>query len=418
MKFRIQLTTVLLLLIINSAQSQTAPRPVEIGQFPCLHTDKGQDSLQFPRGRSAFRTFYGRLEELLNTGQGHINVLHIGGSHVQAGFFSHRMRTNLASMTPSQVGGRGVLFPFKALNTNAPQNYSFTSKGRWKGIRCVLREPQLPLGLTGAQATTRDTSACLQLALCDLKPWPSSEFLLLGEPEADFVSPVIICDRDTLTAIPVTGGQGYHFVLPQPVDTCTIAFRGILQDSLGFRLRGVLPASAPNGITYTASGINGAAVPSWLRCTRFVEELQLLPPDLVVFGIGINDANVLPQNFDAEDFKNNYRELIRRIRSVNPSCNFIFISNNDCWFNVKGRRRQFNTNTPKVQQAMRQLAREYGGAVFDVFSIMGGLRSSSQWVRSGLMRPDHIHFTREGYELLGDLLYNAIIRDYTNNYRK
>ena len=147
-----------------------------------------------------------------------------------------------------------------------------------------------------------------------------------------------------------------------------------------------------------------------MRCTLLEQDLALAPPSLVIFGIGINDANIMPQTFNPEQFKANYRELIRRIRTVSPRCCFLFITNNDCWFSFRGRRRQYNTNTPRVQQAMRELAAEVDGAVFDVFSLMGGLRSSAAWVRARLQRPDHIHFTREGYELWGDLLYNALVK--------
>ena len=36
----------------------------------------------------------------------------------------------------------------------------------------------------------------------------------------------------------------------------------------------------------------------WLKCEKFQEELSLLAPDLVVFAIGINDANCSPSNFN------------------------------------------------------------------------------------------------------------------------
>lgn len=43
---------------------------------------------------------------------------------------------------------------------------------------------------------------------------------------------------------------------------------------------------------------------------------------------------------------------------------------------------------------------------------MGGARSANTWYKTNLMHSDRIHFTRAGYELLGDLLYNALITDY------
>ena len=57
---------------------------------------------------------------------------------------------------------------------------------------------------------------------------------------------------------------------------------------------------------------------------------------------------------------------------------------------------------------MMALARECNGAVWNQFRIMGGYGSSNRWVNAHLMNRDHIHFLRAGYELLADLLYNAI----------
>ena len=50
--------------------------------------------------------------------------------------------------------------------------------------------------------------------------------------------------------------------------------------------------------------------------------------------------------------------------------------------------------------------------MWDQYAIMGGSRSSALWKGKKLMRPDRIHFTAEGYRLIGDLLYNALITDY------
>ena len=96
------------------------------------------------------------------------------------------------------------------------------------------------------------------------------------------------------------------------------------------------------------------------------------------------------------------------LRKANPNVCFLFITNNDCWLRVGRQRRILNRNTQKVEQAMMELARECDGAVWNQFRIMGGYGSSNRWVNARLMNRDHIHFLRPGYELLADLLYNAL----------
>jgi lysophospholipase L1-like esterase len=42
---------------------------------------------------------------------------------------------------------------------------------------------------------------------------------------------------------------------------------------------------------------------------------------------------------------------------------------------------------------------------------MGGKGSMRQWVAAGLAQPDYVHFTQDGYRLLGGALYEELIRD-------
>ena len=88
----------------------------------------------------------------------------------------------------------------------------------------------------------------------------------------------------------------------------------------------------------------------------------------------------------------------------------MFITNNDSW-RYRRRSMTHNDNGAAVRLAMFELAREYGAGVWDLFTIMGGNGSAQEWRDAGLMKPDRLHFTVEGYHLLGDMLYDAIIRE-------
>ena len=57
-------------------------------------------------------------------------------------------------------------------------------------------------------------------------------------------------------------------------------------------------------------------------------------------------------------------------------------------------------------------AEDHNGAVWDLYEIMGGLGSISVWNEVGLANKDRVHFLVPGYNLLGDMLYNAIIYEW------
>jgi len=46
------------------------------------------------------------------------------------------------------------------------------------------------------------------------------------------------------------------------------------------------------------------------------------------------------------------------------------------------------------------------------------LTSMKKWEAEDLAQRDKIHFTVKGYQLLGDLLYNALIKEYSNHLQK
>ena len=184
-----------------------------------------------------------------------------------------------------------------------------------------------------------------------------------------------------------------------------------------FTLQGVLLENGLPGISVHGVGVNGASVPSYLRCDDFERDLRLIRPDLIIFGIGINDA--ADKDFDVSMFKRNYDELIRVIKRVNPDCALLFVTNNDSYKRVKVSKKktryEVNPNGLLVEQAFMELGKKHNAAVWDQFDVMGGLRSMQDWEYAGLAQKDKVHFTSDGYKLIGDLLYNAFISRYVEH---
>lgn len=384
----------------------------DIPDYPCVHLDK--NTLDFPGDKSAFISLYNRIDTVLMTQEGQISVLHIGGSHVQAGMFGNRMRDNLCYLTGGSRCGKGMLFPFKAMKTNAPANYKMTTNGNWDKARCVDRNITCRLGITGAAISTRDTLASIYFNMNpndSINDWRYDRLTLLMTDSLNCVTPLLVCGSDTIQP-ELHFDDIFQYQLPYEAVDGTILFNGI-ENNIA-TVRGVFPENSRMGFVYNEAGINGASVSSWLKCELLEHDLSLICPDLVVFAIGINDANVAPAKFDANVFKENYRKIINCITQINPDCAFIFVTNNDCRLNVRRYRRKYNPNTIKVEKAFMELAEEYNGALWNLFRIMGGPKSANAWVRANLMQNDRIHFTRSGYELLGDLLYNAFLTDYYN----
>lgn len=393
--------------IIYSAPGEFMP----IEEFSCI--DVEQNRLTIPGNDKLIMNLYDRIDQITSLGMGQISILHIGGSHVQAGIFSHRLRQDFRWFIGDFTGCKGIIFPYRTMGTNAPTNYSMSTTGSWTKARCIDRNPSLPLGLSGAAIRTHsaDASVYFDLKSSEDYPWEYNRLIVLGDDDYKGIYPKLVCNGDTL--IPTTFENG-AWIFQLPDDKLASNGRVIFPEagSSPLTFRGLIPLNDMSGLVYNEAGINGASVPAWLRCKHFENEIKYIKPDIVFLGIGINDANVSPSKFDKEEFKANYRKLINKIKRVNPNAVFIFITNNDCKLNMRGYGNSYNPNTLKVEKAFMELAEEYSGAVWNLFRVMGGPGSSKEWVNQGLMQSDRIHFTRLGYQVIADLLFNAFVADY------
>ena len=384
--------------------------PLSAQDYPFLRTEANQ--LRYDSTSATMQAFLQKFHHLRTTGQGNVSIMHIGGSHVQAGTLPHRIRTNILSAYPTLVHGRGLLFPYSAAaKGNNPADYKVHCLEKVTLTRNVYKQPEYPLGLCGISVTAHDVPTSIQILSNESTiDYGVSRVVVLGHSPNGIVPTIrYASEGNTLPSYIDSNNHRYVYNLRQEVDSIDIIIP--CHEGEQFTLTGVLLDSRHPGITYHSIGVNGAAVPDYLKCA-LISDLRLIRPDLVIFGIGINDAHAA--DFDSVAFKENYLRLCDSIRSVNPQCAFIFITNNDCYRKTGRRNYTVNRNGLQVQEVCYRLAQLTGGAVWDQFEIMGGLKSMEKWQKAGLAQKDKVHFTRAGYQLLGDLLYQALSREINN----
>lgn len=382
-------------------------------KYPFLKTERNK--LDFEGDSLGFLKFYQKLDTLIFKGKGQVNIVHFGGSHVQAGTLSNRMREQWLSLSPGLKQSRGFFFPYKLAKTNQPYNYHVNYDGFWEGCRCAKPSSKCSWGVSGINASTVDTNAAFTITAYDSDTstyqfnrvrifYVMHDTSLVIRPDSTFQIESVRYDS-TVQFVEFRFKEHYNKL------SCVLNKTDSLQQ--GFTLQGIQYISDEPGLTYHSIGVNGAATYSFLRCENFTNQLQSLKPDLVIFGLGINDAYRPENQFSGLQYENNYDSLVARIRSVNPDCTFIFMTNNDSYY----KRRYPNPNILKVQKAMRSLSKKYECAVWDLYEIMGGYNSIKIWERYGLAKKDKIHFTRQGYILNADLLFEAIKLHYGNYLR-
>lgn len=370
--------------------------------------------LQLPGGDSLFRRFMEKLDRLTSGKPNKVNIVHIGGSHVQGGTLPATIRNNLVHIHPLFMGERGLIFPYKMAATNNPSDYKVTFTGEWHGHRSSVSTHYAEFGICGITATTYDPDASFSIQIYPLnsREYTYDRIRIYHPFGPNYMKPTWNGSENLLITWenPVAGYT--EFVLENPASSNHFQLQSFLDSNQKFVIQGIHFYLDKPSLVYHAIGVNGANSSSYLRQPYFERQIRLLKADMVLFGIGINDANVPAGKFDKDLFKLNYEKLIKSFQKGNKDVFFIFLTNTDSYY----QRKQPNKNALSVQEAMYELAAKYHGAVIDVLEIMGGLGSSKRWRQAGLMASDLIHFTPKGYELLGNAISAALIESFKKYY--
>lgn len=386
---------------------QAQPDPVRVA-VPAF-VDRAANTIVQPGDSTGMNAWHAKLDRLFMQGEGQVNVVHIGGSHIQADMWSNHVRHRLQHTAPGVRAARGFIFPFTLAKTNNPYWYNPEATGTWTTARNVTRADTSTLGLAGISVTTRDTLSRLKVSFRGeaYAPYTFNQVRVLHSVDSSFIVEAWHPDstvRIERTFDPEEGLTTFRY--DRHLDTLRLRFRRTDPTQTHLTLHGILLDTDDPGFVYHAIGVNGASTRSYLRCQLFTAHLAQVRPDLVVFSIGVNDAH--DADFSPTAFKRNYKALIDRVRQAAPDAAIVLTTNTDSYY----KRRVVNRNGLAVRQVMLELAQEQGVAVWDLYTTMGGPGSIAKWEQAGLAQKDRIHFNRAGYTLLADLQVAALMEAY------
>lgn len=169
-------------------------------------------------------------------------------------------------------------------------------------------------------------------------------------------------------------------------------------------------------VSYVDMGINGAFFLTFTRPDR-VRQISLLRPDLLILSFGTNESH--GRRYDAEQHYRQIDDFVRMLRDSLPDVPLLLTTPPGSYESFRQRRRRrsyrINPRTAIAAQTICRYAADHRLAVWDMYRVVGGAdRACLNWQESKLMRPDHVHYLPEGYKLQGELLRQAIVRQYNS----
>lgn len=354
----------------------------------------------------ALQRFYIKLDDLLSRKQSKVNIVHIGDSHIQADILTHTTRVKFQNAFGN--GGRGFVFPYQIAKSNGPLDLQIRYSGNWVSASIMKDFEGESIGVCGYTLKAEDSSYLFIKA--SNNPLVSSFNKLTV-----FQRNGLFLPDNSITAKAVAfGGKGEFpfttYLFEDYQDS--ISFVAKSNDSTVVQLQGFNLENTEPGIVYHSVGTNGSSTLHYLRSNSFQQQIKALKADLIIISFGTNDCYLPYSSYCSSCTKERFREIIQRIRMQNPNADILITTPPDHYY----RRRYSNRNLEYLNTSLHALALEENCAIWDLYAIMGGRGSIYQWFYAGLARRDLIHFSREGYILQGNLLYDAIIDSYDGRF--
>lgn len=173
----------------------------------------------------------------------------------------------------------------------------------------------------------------------------------------------------------------------------------------------VLERDGP-GVVLDAIGIQGARIRflDKQEDAHWAEQLAWRNPNLLVFQFGANESGD-GFAYSMPDYHATMKEVLLQAMRAVPGASCLIVAAMD-----RARNSEWGLITvpiiPHIVEQQRKTALDVGCAFWNAFEAMGGKGSMARWVRRGLGQADLTHPTSVGADIIGNWIYQAIIKDY------
>lgn len=390
---RIVVSNVILMVALNlSALSQTL-----CDTLTFIHCD---DNKIVTTNSEAIQSFIQKFKNLNSLDAEQVNIVHIGDSHLQAGFLTEQIKQELFNYyCPDTIVSPGFIFPYTIAQTNNPFFYKVDYSGEWAWSKNVDAEKTSHLGLSGITVKTNDSLATFSIKINHKKD--SSFSKRYG------FNTIKLLHNNQTTSLKINGkkvswgNRITFFNLNEIIDS--VHFEITNSDSTQYlELYGIILENSSSKINYHTIGVNGATAQSYLKCDYFSSHLSYLNPDLVIISLGTNEA--YDEHFSSIENEYILKDLIFQIQDVVPNTSILLVTPNDHLKSDK-----VNSNVFIVRDNIIKISKELNLCSWDYYSVMGGAESIHEWHIKGLTGEDKLHFNPKGYRVQGELFAKAFI---------
>ena len=344
-----------------------------------------------------------------------LRVAHYGDSQIEM----DRISQNLREALQTRFGGLGTgMFP--ALTTTPMASVSHYASGGFGFYTMIVDSTSRRAGHNRygplAQLTSLYGSGTVTLrarkeksTLEHVKTFQSVS-ILYGRASEDFAATV---QSDTLKPRPVTRSKGgltwTTWTFSRPVDKATLKMEGNAE------IYGVT-TDGTAGVTVDNIPMRGSTghILTLIDKNLMKASFELDGTALVILQFGGNFVPASRTTKAISGYMDKVREQIAYFQEVAPEAKILFIGPSDMAISTEDGRILSYRRLPEVVDSLKAVALKSGVAYWDLYRMMGGQNSMSQWVRHrpAYAGPDYVHFTPAGAKVVGETLSRSLLTYY------
>lgn len=413
--------------------------------------------------------FFKKLSNMIDKKNGKINIVHIGDSHIQAGFLTEPIKKSFQSSFGN--GGLGFSFPYELVRTNGALDVRYMTNIAWTSWSNTRAVGDVQVGLGGYGLSTQSKDFVLQLSTENdefnkiklIYPTKKPQFRISISTEPLEVTSQVkalskthkIRKGESLSAISRKYGVSVAQIKKEnrlknntihPNKILKIPTRNTVKisnikvsdnvmfaemknkpfysvfasdvplkrvtifpeiDAFKYTINGFVLENKNPGIIYHTIGVNGAHISDYQKYPLFFDQLPILEPDLIIISLGTNESFA---HMPVEEFMYQMDNFIAKLKDTNKNATILVTTPPPSMF------KRMNENT-YVRDYMDVLIHQKKYPVWDLYTHMDGAMGIKSGRFAPLMAKDKIHYTKNGYELQGYMFATDFINAF-NNYRE
>lgn len=412
----------------------------------------------------AIKGFYNQLKVLENKNSDKVRITHIGDSHIQADFFTGKMRKNFQNYYGN--AGLGFSFPYKLAKTNGNRSINYATNGEFIATRNIFADSKMSVGLSGYAFESKTPNTAIKISTdsiykCDKitvlcsnpeelyfakynattnfeKLTPKQKIKMYRVKSGESLSIIAQKHKVSISSIRKINKIKKNLIYPkqklkiptkvvekvkvnatdfskleckindnclqyEPNNNVEEVYLFSENKSKNLALNGLIFENNQKGIIYNAIGINGAKCNDFNKYPLFFKQLSHLKSNLIIVSLGTNESF---DNLKETLFIERFLTFITNLRKENPSISILVTTPPPSLF----KRRYKNTFVEKYIVQIKENMYQHNYAVWDLYETLGGYDKIKENYKKGWMAKDRIHYTKEGYYQQANLLFEDLMQ--------